>query len=268
MKKSLSIVAAALALLMAVSCGQRQKSAKNAQAEEKTEAEIQAEQLIKIHLDSLANELTKVNPIGIIGDVKNGKVVLSESEKLVKPDYLVDAAFANDLQTLSQKYRAIAVLSVDNEIAKLYEMPVTAYNEALAKLYADVNDPALKAFSEGIELKEAVNSFYTASKENGREPLFWDAITTALVEQMYIASKNSDKFLAAFDDQTASDFTWYVSLLTVAIEDLASINPEYAGLNETLKPLTKINAISVAQFKEQLDSIKDEIAESHANILK
>lgn len=268
MKKSLTLIALALGLFAAVSCGNRQKSAKTEeQAVEKSRDEIQAEELIKIHLDSIAVELTKVNPIGIVGDVKDGKVVLSETEKLVKPDYLTDTDATKDLQTLSQKYRAIAVLSVDKEIAKLYEMPLADYNEALAKLYADVNDPALKVFSEGVELKEAVNSFYNAAKENGREPLFWDAMTASLVEQMYIASRNTDKFLAAFTDETASSFTWYVSLLSVAIENLAAINPEYAGLNETLLPLAKINAISVVQFKEQLDGIKLEIAESHDNLL-
>lgn len=268
MKKSLSIVAAALSLVMVVACGPRQNG-KAAKAEaEKSQAELQAEQLIKIHLDSLASELVKVNPIGIVGSVKDGKIVLSDAEKLVKPEYLADAAVANDAQTLSQKYRAIALLCVDKEIAALYDMPVEEYNASLAKLYADVNDPSLKTFSEGLELKEAVNNFYNAAVENGREPLFWDAITTALVEQMYVASQNTDKFIAAFDDDSASSFTWYTALLTLAVEDLANANADYAPLNESLKPLVKINAINVEQFKEQLDAVKDELAVSHANILK
>ncbi|MCQ2177548.1 MAG: hypothetical protein MJY42_01520 [Bacteroidales bacterium] len=269
MKKLTFITAIALSALMAVSCGQKKTAEAEAEAAvEKSQAEIQAEEVIKVHLDSLASELNKVNPIGIIGSVKDGSIVLSDKEKQVKPDYLVSATIANDLQTLSQKYRAIAILCVDNEIAKLYDMPTSDYQTALAKLYADVNDPALKAFSEGLELKESINNFYDESKANGRENLFWESVTTALIEQMYIACQNTDKFIVAFDDETTTTFTWYVVLLTLAVDDLAQINPEYASLNEALAPLTKIDAISVDMFKKQLEEVKAELETSHANLLK
>ena len=268
MKKITAILAAAMCLVLAVSCGQK----KNAEAQEapveKSQAEIQQEQVIMVHLDSLASQLTQINPIGIVGSVKDGQIALSDKEKQVKPDYLTDPAVVKDVQTLSQKYRAIAVMCVDKEIAKLYDMPVSDYDAALVKLYADVNDPALKAFSEGVELKENIQAFYDESKEAGRVPLFWEAVSAALVEQMYITGKNSDKFIQAFTDQSATDFTWYVTLLTLGVEDLAKINPEYASLNETLKPLTKIDAISVDMLKSQLEEMNDELAVSHENLLK
>ncbi|MBQ0025240.1 MAG: hypothetical protein KBT00_05920 [Bacteroidales bacterium] len=268
MKKLSIIIASALCLVLAASCGQRNKAAEQENPETKTEAQIQAEALIKVHLDSLANELVKINPVGILGSVKDGKIVLSDKEKQVKPEYLADPAIANDLQTLSQKYRAIAVIAIDSEIAKLYGMPVDSYNAALAKLYSDVNDPALKAFSEGMELKESINSFYEESKKNERENLFWETVSAALVEQMFIVSQNSDKFIAAFDDQSVTDFTWDVVLLTLAVEDLANVDSEYAYLNETIQPLTKIDAISVDQFKGQLDALKSEMEVSRATLLK
>lgn len=269
MKKTLTIISAAAALLIVASCGPRQKSGNSATEQAvKSEQELQAESIIKMHLDSLASELTKVNPIGIVGAVKEGKVVLSEKEKQVKPDFLADPKAANKLQTLSQKYRAIALFCVDKEIAKLYDMNLNPFNAALAKLYADVNDSALKSFAESLEIKESIQAFYDAEKQAGRDHLFWESVTAALVEQMFIASRNTEKFIVAFDDESASSFTWYLSLLTVAVEDLASINSEYAYLNATLAPLTKINAISVAQFEEQLNSIKEEIAASRENLLK
>lgn len=266
MKKYLLLTVAVMALFTA--CGARQNNVKKVQPRVKTQAEVQAEQMIKIHLDSLAGELNKINPVGIVGAVKDGKIVLSDKEKLVKPTYLADPKVCSNAQTLTQKYRTIAVLCVDMEIAKLYEMPVEDYQLALAKLYADVNDPALKSFSEGLELKEAVNKFYDESVETGRTSLFWDAVTAALVEQMYVACQNTDKFITAFDDQTTSDFTWYVALLSLAVEDLANINPDYAELNETLAPLARINAITVQQFKEQLESIKDDTVKSHNTLIR
>lgn len=269
MKKVLTLIAAAAAILFVASCGNRQTSGSNETEETvKSELELQAEALIKIHLDSLASEITKVNPIGIVGAVKEGKVVLSDKEKQVKPDYLADPKNANKLQTLSQKYRAIALYCVDKEIAKLYDMNLNPYNVALTKLYADVNDAALKSFAEGLEIKESIQSFYNAEKEAGRDHLFWEAVTAAIVEQMYIAAQNTEKFIVAFDDESASDFTWYITLLTAAVDDLASINKEYVYLNAALAPLTKLNAINVAQFEQQLNSIKEEITASRENLIK
>ena len=70
---------------------------------EKSQAEIQQEELIKIHLDSLSNDFLRLKPVGIINSVKDGQIVLDEKEKQLKPEYLVDPAFANDLQTLAHK---------------------------------------------------------------------------------------------------------------------------------------------------------------------
>lgn len=269
MKKSLTLIAAAAALLFVASCGSRQNSGNKATEEVvKSEQEIQTEALIKIHLDSLASEITKVNPIGIVGAVKDGKVVLSDKEKQVKPDYLADPKTANKLQTLSQKYRAIAVYCVDKEIAKLYDMNLNPYNVALTKLYADVNDAALRSFAEGLEIKESIQSFYDAEKEADRDNLFWESVTAAIVEQMYVAAQNTEKFIVAFDDQSASDFTWYITLLTSAVDDLAAINKEYVYLNAAIAPLWKLNAINVEQFEYQLKSIKEEITASRENLLK
>lgn len=269
MKKTLSIIASCLAIMAVVSCGNRNgKKTQTSEPVEKTSAQIQTEQIIKMQLDSLANKLSQVDPIGVIGSVKEGKIELTEKEKQVKPGYLVPTNIANDLQTLSQKYRAIAVLAVDTEIAKMYDMPVKEYNAALTKLYADVNDPALKTFSEELDIKESIDRYYTASKESNREYLFWEVMTASLTEQIYIVSQNTEKFITAFTDKSASDVTYDIVLLTIALEDLANLDPTYASLNETIAPLKKINAIDVNQLRSQLESIKDEIAVSHANLLK
>ena len=100
MKKITSILAAAMCIVLAVSCGQKKSAEAQEVAPEKTQAEIYAEQEIMVHLDSLASELVKINPIGIVGSVKDGKVVLSDKEKQVKPDYLPDPAVVKDMQTL------------------------------------------------------------------------------------------------------------------------------------------------------------------------
>lgn len=269
MKRILSIIAIAAVCLSAVSCGQGNSKKKKAEAASvKSQAELQQEALVKIHLDSISADLNKIKPVAIISSIKDGKVTLTDAEKMVKPDYLMAPGVASDLQTLSQKYRAVAILGIDSEVAKLYDMPVADYEATLSKLLVDVDDAALKDVVTSDDVFAAFDGFYTSSKENDRVSLFWDASAAAIVEQLYIASQNSDKFLSSFTDQTASDFTYHISLLTIAIEDLASINPEYAALNEAIKPIIVINAVSVDQFKEQLASAKEGIAASREALLK
>ena len=258
----------AFAICLAVtSCFNRQKT-KKTEEPVKTEAELMAEAVVKIQLDSIATEIGKLQPVGLVECIKNGEVILTDSEKAVKPDYLADPAYAKDLQTLAQKYRAVAILGVDAEVAKLYDMPTADYDAALKKLYADSNDPAIKAFNDCPTLQVAIERCYDTAKENGREYFFWEAATAALIEQAYIASRNIDKFIVAFNDKSASDFSYNVILLTDAIDKLASINEEYKQLNESLKPLYKINAINLDEFRSQLESVKDEIVPARQALMQ
>lgn len=260
-------LAIALAICLAVtSCFNRQKSKNEEPA--KSEAELMAEAVVKIQLDSIAEEIGKLQPVGLVEGIKNGEVILTDSEKAVKPDYLADPAYAKNLQTLAQKYRAVAILGVDSEVAKLYDMPTADYDAALKKLYADINDPAIKEFNESKTLQVAIEKCYDTAKANKREYFFWEAATAALVEQAYVASRNIDKFIVAFDDKSASDFSYNVILLTAAIDRLASLNAEYVKLNESLKPLYKINALNLDEFRAQLESVKDELVPARQALME
>jgi len=264
MKKIFYLIAVCAAV---AACGNGQKKAK-VEENVKTEAEVMAENLVKLQLDSIASEIGKLQPVSIVSAVRDGKVVLTADEKKNVPEYLCPADAAKNLQTLSQKYRAIAVLGVDREIAAMYDQPVAAYDEALSALYVDVNDPAVKAFNEVGNVKDAIQASYASAKENGREYFFWETATAAVVEQSYVASTNMDKFLTAFDDKGAADFTLQLVYLTDAIEKLATVNDEYAKLDASLKPLKALNAINVEQFCQQIESVKGDIAAAREGLLK
>ena len=130
----------------------------------------------------------------------------------MKPDYLLNPSVAENATTLAEKYRVMAALEVDKNIAKLYEMPIDEYEKAITKLAADINDPSFKILDEGTNAAESTQALYDAMNENSRINYFWQIAAASLVEQMYIASKNSDKFLAAFDDDAAANTTFRVVL--------------------------------------------------------
>lgn len=270
MKKiSILILVAAVSVCMYSCKGKSAKQAAQTKTETKSFQESQEEQYILVQLDSISQIMSRLKPFEFISSTEGGKVVLTAREKQVKPDYLMKPDVVNDLQTLSQKYRAAAVLYIDKKIASLYDMPVTEYDTSLRKLVADINDPSIRRiFGDDSDMGESLRALYESCKANNRLNFFWDLCSSALVEQVFIASQNSDKFLASFSDEDASQLSYEIALLTLAINDLARINPDYDMLNKAIQPLGGINAINLQQFKEQLAGVKADVTRSRQSLLK
>ncbi|MBQ0074838.1 MAG: hypothetical protein KBT34_11675 [Prevotella sp.] len=262
MKKFSFIVAAAAALVFA-SCGNKTQA-----TDESTDTisfeQAQIEEKIMVELDSIADEWGKLKPVE--GVMTNGKITLSDEEIKAKPEYLLDIAETQDLSLLSQKYRALGMLVVDMNVAKLYNMDVEAYKAAISKIATDVNDPAVNYKDESTA--EDVKAMYVAEKENGRINLFWEQAAAVVVEQLYVISQNTEKFLPAFDDESASNLTYHIALVKLALDDLATYDNNIKGLVEVLAPLNELNAISVDQLKEQLEKMKPQIETARASLLK
>lgn len=267
--KTYYVLLLAAMIVAAPSCKNQNKKAKQAEAaaaiEEApvSEAEKLLAQDLAINMDKLLESVKQTK--GVLPCVKQGtqKVELTDKEKMVKPEYLFDPAEIDNLQTLVQKYRAFSIIAVDKEIAKLYEMPVEAYDAALAKLSADINDPALKAYLDKVNAGEdsdtLLDEFMTKSYKEGRANLYWEAISAMLVETVFVASRNINKFISIFDDQSASDVTYNFICVHEGISSLIQFHPEMESLNEVLEPLYVINAINVQQLKDQLTELKGEI---------
>jgi len=263
--KKISFLAAAAAAMVMVSCG----GGKTAQDTETRDSLIsfeqsQIEQKIMVELDSVASLWTKLNPVE--GIFENGKIQLSEDELKVKPDYLLDLSCVNDLSLLSQKYRALGMLIVDKKVAKLYNMDEEGYKSALTKLATDVNDPAIQLMANPTP--EDVQKFYDEERENGRINFFWEASAAAIMENLYVIVQNTEKFLPALDDQAASDLTYHIALLKISLDDLAAYDENIRNLDTILAPLDELNAISVAQLAQQLETMKSQIEAARGELLK
>lgn len=262
MKKFSFIVAAAAALVFA-SCGNKTQQVEETQDTVSFE-QSQIEAKIMVELDSIADEWNKLAPV--VGVYSNGKIQLSDEELKAQPTYLLATNAADDLTLLSQKYRAIGMLSVDAKVAELYKMDTDAYKAAITKIATDINDPAMTpALGESAE---NIKAMYVAEKENGRINFFWETATAVVIEQLYVISQNTEKFLPAFDDKSASDLTYHIALLKISLDDLATYDNNIKELAEALAPLNELNAISVDQLKEQLAKMKPQIEAARAALLK
>ncbi|MBO4819906.1 MAG: hypothetical protein J5548_00360 [Prevotella sp.] len=264
--KKLTLLAIAFVAFALVAC----KGSKDPKAEEKTEPKSfeqeQVEAKIKQEVDSIAALVGKLKQFPFVQE--GTKFELTKEEKQVQPDYLLDAAVAEQAQTLAEKYRILSALSVDKKIAALYDMPVDAYDKAIAKLSADIDDPSFKVIDQANSLFETTDTLYKTMEQNGRINQFWQLASAGLVEQLFVMNKNAEKFLTVFDDQAASDVTYRIVLVLDALDRLTQYDPEVKPVAEALVPLKELNATSVKEFKDQLAKASDKIDAARKALIK
>jgi hypothetical protein len=266
--KKLTIVAVAFAAIVFAACGGK-KSANNVEDADslKSFEQQQIEASIKMHMDSIAAEISKMKQPTFIQE-GNGGLSLTKEEKQVKPDYLLPANAAEEAATLAEKYRMLSALGVDKRIAKLYDMPTDEYEKAIAKLIADINDPSFKTIEDQTNVFETTQTLYDDMEKNGRINYFWQLASAALVEELYIANKNADKFLSVFDDEAASNITFRVILVLDAINRLSEYDPDIKPIADAVAPLEVLNATTVDELKKQLNEAKEGIDAARAALVK
>lgn len=254
----------AISIVLFSSCGNNQGKKKT--TKEATKTSVQEQYItadLKIKLDSLVSAMNQLGMLPIFQSAEQGKITLTEKEKKVKPNYLLPVYKANELTTLTQKYRAAMMYRVDLAIAELYGMPTADYKQTLAKLMVDINNPAftqdLNEKAKNGEMKDIITKVYNEELENGTINFFYEAAVAGIVEQLYVLTKNIDKFIVCFDDQSASEITYRFTLVHDGIVSLIPYHPEMQSLDTVLQPLYVINAINVKQLRDQLMELKGEI---------
>ena len=269
--KKLSVFAIAMAAMVFAACGGN-KSAQNTESADslKSFEQEQIEASIKMHVDSLASEIGKLKMVPFLQADGNGGIQLTKEEKQVKPDYLLDPASAEEATILSEKYRLLSALDVDKRVAKLYEMPTEDYDKAITKLAADINDPSFKVIDneDNASVSETTQKLYEEMEKNGRLNYFWQIAAASLIEQLYLANQNSDKYLSTFTDEAAANTTFRVVLILDALNRLGQYDPEIQPVSEALAPLSVLNATTVAELKAQIAEAKDKIVAAREALVK
>ena len=258
--KKLSFFAVALTAMVFAACGN--KTAQNTESADTIVKSFEQEQIeasIKMQFDSLAAEVGKLNMAPFLESDGNGGLKLTKEELQVKPDYLLAPSVAENATVLAEKYRILAALGVDKKVAKLYEMPLDEYQTAITKLAADINDPSFQKIEDNSSIAETTEDLYNAMNENGRINYFWQVASASLVEQLYLANQNSDRFLSTFTDETAANTTFRVVLILDALKRLSAYDPEVKTVYDALAPLDVLNATTVSELKNQLAEAKDKI---------
>jgi hypothetical protein len=139
---------------------------------------------------------------------------------------------------------------------------------AIGKLAAEINDPSFKVLENEANTYETTSALYDAMEKNGRINYFWQMAAATLVEQLYVANQNADKFLSVLNDEAAANLTFRVVLILDAINRLAQYDPDMMPVVNALAPLEVINSTTVDELKKELAEVKDKVAEARAALVK
>lgn len=190
----LAAVATAAALLMTSCKGEEQKvPAQNAASEAVQEQKAALADSVVAKLEALAGKyIDAADSTPLFAFAK-----LSNEEKMVKPDYLLDPAEASKFITKKQKVNGLAIYSVEYFVRKMFGMPVNEVKEAIAKLSIDVNHPieveATINWDDGLS-KEKVKRIYDLCKERGELTYFWQYENAVVREIDFLLAKNPNFF--------------------------------------------------------------------------
>jgi len=237
MKRTLTLFAC-----VAVCCAMM-ASCKNAKTTEPTPEEIQAQKValadtVLTKIDALAEQYWTAQDGSSIFD----QLKLTDEEKMVKPNYLLDPSVANTLVTKSQKVNALAMYVMDIAVYKAYDMPYDNIRAVAVKLAADLNMSFDTDFSTGDELpSEKIKATYKISKERGDLSFFWQFQHALIDEGIYILSQNPELFLSKITDEQWQEWAVVKRTRLVAFKELAKYDEEMAQLWEVIfasKPMS------------------------------
>jgi len=268
------IALAMVAALTMVSC----KNNKKTQSQEPTQEEVQ--EMKQALADSVLAEIDAIVDeycIAFENDFRFRGFELTEAEKLIKPDYLLDPSVSNELITKSQKINAIAFYMVDLGVRILYDMPVDEAKETIAKLASDVNIPIdLNDYDINIPRSERTRNQYNMLKENEEVTYFWQFHNAAIKETYYIIVQNPELFFSKITEEQWQQYVKRTNEKNKAMRELAKYDEEMAAVLEIFnqnrvvssdEEKAKVSA-SIETHKRHLIANKDKFIENRNALLQ
>jgi len=223
----------AISSLAVVSC-------RNANSNEQPSEDVQDQRLVLEEnvlsvIDNLAAEYQQA---WYRGDFALN-LVLSDEEKLVKPDYLLETGLAPTFLTKRHKTAALAYYLVDYLVKTAYEMPLGESREVISKLSADINYPIdMDNLQYDITAPESngIIDAYNTLKARDELDLFWKFQFAFLKEVEYLFTMNPELYLSKLNDEQLQATTDYWNYFADALNILAEYDQEIAMMVEISNP--------------------------------
>lgn len=224
------------------------QSASEADTVEQVRIELEAEVMAQI--DSLA-ELFSAGRSFM--DFKSFKLNLTEEEKMIKPDYLLDPSVADTLVTKNQKIGAMAILVMEHLIRNSYDMPVQESEEAISRLAASLNFPVLGDKSyDTLTTAERIRRTYEISKENGILNDFWAFESATQAALFYLISQDTELFANKCSDERLAGILTRANACAKALNAYAPYDKDIAD-----RISNRNNYIHTDEWKGRCTNVKD-----------
>jgi len=227
MKKINIILAVIMVAVLSVSCKNSQKNADDLIVEQAVESAktVLGDDVLAI-IDDIADEF-----ISLAGTGKPIELfTLSEQEKMVKPDYLLDPDKANYMLSKAQKTNTLACLFVERHIREAYDMPLNECDEAIAKLVTDINHPLGLNDIKNKKLPDILKEEYEICKNRNELFYYWQFQFSTLFSIAYVLSQDPEFYLSKITEEQWNSFYQRSRRCYKAVENLAAYDPETAKI--------------------------------------
>ncbi len=156
---------------------------------------------------------------------------LTDAEKLVKPDYLLDPSAANTLFTRRQKINALAYYTLEYGIREAYGMPLDDVNKAITKLSVDVDVPIdLDYLRSDAAESLKVQRVYEMCREKGDIAAFWQYQCAFIFHTDYIIACNPKLYIPKISEEGLQQFNHRLEYVTNAATALAPYDKDMESL--------------------------------------
>jgi len=227
MKKSYILIALAMVVALTMVSCKNNKKVKEPSQEEVQEMKQALADSVLAYIDTCAEKLCDANSKSF----RIKTMELTEKEKMVKPDYLLDPSVANTLVTKKQKVNALAIYSIELLVRKIYDMPQEETKEVIAKLAVEVNHPTdVDFFMSDIPTSEKFKREYEICKERGDVAYFWQFQYALLVETGYLLVQNPELFFSKISEEQLFEYGNIAQVIYDAIDELSEYDEEMAEL--------------------------------------
>jgi len=234
MKRYVLFATAILAVLLMFSCKNNSKksSGRKNLTEVQTQKQEVADSVLKL-IDEFEAEFLKLSDDGM----KLPELfVLTDAEKAIKPDYLLDPAQANLLVTRLQKINALAYYTVECGVRESYDMPLEEVKEAMTKLSAEVNFAIdMDHLKSNVSESEKIGRIYESCKENDDLTSFWQFQCALIFHTDYIIASNPDLYIPKISEEGLKQFNLRLEYVNDAATALAPYDSDMASLLKEIK---------------------------------
>ena len=198
---------------------------------------------------------------------------LTEEEKLIKPDYLLEAPQANELVTKTQKMNALAILLMERPIRITYGMPTEEIDEVIARFAAETNVIVFDE-EENLTPAEKTKRAYEMLKERGDVAVFWQFFLAIQTEVDYLISKNIDVFFRNLTEDRYASLINQFNRVMNAVITIAEYDPEVKqawdtfNVGEEIASDIDLSQKAIAPSKDFFSERGNLLAARRANLLK